>query len=273
MQVMNSHFLQILSCDLTGYQDPAWHQNRYLKRYNTQDTEERGNGRRTAKQEEETQVGALRTRTPQLPVAHGLKTDPRRNARRKVVSVLQDDTSRFVTGYGISDEAATENTLAVLDKLKWRTETVTLPATTENALAVLDKAMGDHGRPASIMTDHGSRFYANKRDQNGDAGGRFEMRLAGLGICNAGRRKPSPDKRQAGAPARRDTVQTAPVRGDNDGKERSHGPVHAVVQYDRPHMSLDWDNQETPVQASARKMPPKGETVLGGETGEEHHAE
>jgi len=166
-------------------------------------------------------------------VAHGLKADPRRNARREAVSVLQDDASRFVTGYGISDEAATEN-----------------------ALAVLDKAIGNHGRPASIMTDHGSRFYANKRDRNVDARGRFEMRLAELGMCNTGRRKPSPDKQQAGAPARRDTVQAAPVRGDNDEKERSHGPVYAVVQYERPHMPLDWDNQETPVQAFVRKMPP-----------------
>jgi len=80
-------------------------------------------------------LGALRVRALQLPVAHGLKADPRRNARREAVSVLQDDASRFVTGYGISDEAATEN-----------------------ALAVLDKAIGNHGRPASIMTDHGSRM-------------------------------------------------------------------------------------------------------------------
>jgi len=41
------------------------------------------------------------------------------------------------------------------------------------------------------MTGQGSQFYANKMDLNGDSG----------------------------APARRDTAQTAPVRGDNDGKE------------------------------------------------------
>jgi len=32
-------------------------------------------------------------------------------------------------------------------------------------------------------------------------------------------------------------------------------------------VSIDWDNQETPVQAFARKMPPKGETVMGEDGG------
>ena len=36
------------------------------------------------------------------------------------------------------------------------------------------------------------------------------------------------------------------------------------------HMSLDWDNQETPVQAFARKMPKPGETVIDGQTGDEY---
>ena len=47
--------------------------------------------------------------------------------------------------------------------------------------------------------------------------------------------------------------------------------------HDRPHMSLDWENQETPVQAYARKMPEEGEveegqTVVDGQTGEVYHA-
>ena len=44
----------------------------------------------------------------------------------------EDDASRFVTGYGIFDEA-----------------------TTENALIVLNEAIKNHGIPAAIMTDHG----------------------------------------------------------------------------------------------------------------------
>ncbi len=68
-----------------------------LKWYTTQDTEERGDGRRAAKQEDGMQVGALLVRALQLHVAHGLEADPRRNARWEVVSALQDDASRFVT--------------------------------------------------------------------------------------------------------------------------------------------------------------------------------
>ena len=43
--------------------------------------------------------------------------------------------------------------------------------------------------------------------------------------------------------------------------------------HDRPHMSLDWDNLETPAQAFKRKMPPAGETVVDGQTGQEYRAE
>ena len=43
--------------------------------------------------------------------------------------------------------------------------------------------------------------------------------------------------------------------------------------YRRAHMSLDWDNLETPAKAYARKMPPKGEIVVDGQTGEEYRAE
>ncbi len=39
-----------------------------------------------------------------------------------------------------------------------------------NALKVLDEAMQNHGRPASIMTDHGSQFYANEK-QGAKGGG------------------------------------------------------------------------------------------------------
>ena len=40
--------------------------------------------------------------------------------------------------------------------------------------------------------------------------------------------------------------------------------------YGRPHMSLDWDSQETPAQAFERKMPEDSQTISGGQTGEEY---
>ena len=42
--------------------------------------------------------------------------------------------------------------------------------------------------------------------------------------------------------------------------------------YDRPHMSLNKDEQETPAQAFVREMPPRGGAVTGEQTGEEYHA-
>lgn len=54
-----------------------------------------------------------------------------------------DDRTRLITGYGIFGHANTENTLAVL----------------RTAVACWNK-------PRSIMTDHGSTYYANKGDGN-----------------------------------------------------------------------------------------------------------
>ena len=36
--------------------------------------------------------------------------------------------------------------------------------TTENAIIVLEGAIKRHGKPAYIMTDHGSQFYANEAE-------------------------------------------------------------------------------------------------------------
>ncbi len=47
-----------------------------------------------------------------------------------------------------------------------------------------------------------------------------------------------------------------------------------MVQYgERPHMSLDWDNLETSVQAFAKKMPKHGTAVIDEQTGEKYHVE
>ncbi len=76
-----------------------------------------------------------------------------------MVPVHLDDASRFVTAYGTFEHP-----------------------TTENALSVLKQAMKNHDKPASIMTDHGSQFYANaaKAKQRGVSD--FEKELVKLGI-------------------------------------------------------------------------------------------
>lgn len=55
-------------------------------------------------------------------------------------------------------------------------------ATTENALKVLDEAIERHGKPASIMTDHDSQFYANEAEAGKRGESEFEKRLVDLGI-------------------------------------------------------------------------------------------
>ena len=55
-------------------------------------------------------------------------------------------------------------------------------ATTENALAVLEEAIKNHGKPASLMTDRGSQFYANASEAKKKGASVFEKRLAELGI-------------------------------------------------------------------------------------------
>ena len=55
-------------------------------------------------------------------------------------------------------------------------------ATTENALAVLEEAIKNHGKPASIMTDRGSQFYANASEAKKKGASVFENELLNLGI-------------------------------------------------------------------------------------------
>ena len=55
-------------------------------------------------------------------------------------------------------------------------------ATTDNALTVLKEAIAKHGKPASILTDHGSQFYANQAEYKRKGVSRFEQELVRLGI-------------------------------------------------------------------------------------------
>ena len=151
----------------------------------------------------------------------------------------EDDASRFVIGYGAFEHA-----------------------TTENALDVLEKAVKNRGKPASIMTNHGSQFYANASEAKRKGASDFEKRLVGLEI--------------------RQILARVKHQQANGKLERLHGeirrklpefeailmrksnPIDLFMQwynYDRLHMSLNRDWRETLAQAFVHKMPPKGETV------------
>ena len=162
----------------------------------------------------------------------------------------EDDASRFVTGYGAFEHA-----------------------TTENAPAVLEGAIKNHGKPASIMTGHDSQFHANASEAKRKGASDFEKRLVGLGIHQILARVKHPQtngklERLYGEIRRKLPEFEAILMRKSD-------PIDLFMQWynhGRPHMSLNRDERETPAQAFVRKMPPKGETVIDEQTGEEYHA-
>ena len=68
----------------------------------------------------------------------------------------EDDASRFVTGWGVFDEA-----------------------NTEHAIEVLDKAIAKCGKPRSTLSDHGSQFYATESEKKSKGVSEFEKHLRG----------------------------------------------------------------------------------------------
>ena len=137
----------------------------------------------------------------------------------------------------------------------------------------LEEAIKNHGKPASIMTDHGSQFYANASEAKKKGASDFEKRLVGLGIHQILARVKHPQtngklERLHGEIQRKLPEFEAILMRKSD-------PIDLFMQwynYDRPHMSLNRDERETPAQAFVRKMPPKGETVIDEQTGEEYRA-
>ena len=77
----------------------------------------------------------------------------------KWIIVYIDDCSRYIVGFGISDNA-----------------------TTENSLFVLYEAISKHGIPYQLLNDRGTQFYANKRTKDEEAEHDFEKALIELGI-------------------------------------------------------------------------------------------
>ena len=182
-----------------------------------------------------------------------------------------DDASRFVTGWGVFKEA-----------------------TTENALRVLDRAIADHGKPASILTDHGSQFYANASEKKRKGTSRFEERLVELDIRQILARVGHPQtngklERLHGEINRKlhffeEASYPGKTRGGEPGGPHVGGPFHAGrardpvdrfiewYNHERPHMSLDRKSRETPARAFIRKMARVGETVVDAQSGEEYRA-
>jgi len=76
---------------------------------------------------------------------------------QRQLSVYLDDRTRLVTSFGIFQRASAENTIALLKT-----------------------GIYSCGKPKSVMTDHGSQYYANKGD--GEQNTQFRIVLDALGI-------------------------------------------------------------------------------------------
>lgn len=135
-----------------------------------------------------------------------------------------DDTSRFVVGYGVFDES-----------------------TTYNAISVMERGINRYGKPLELLTDHGSQFYANSGEIKAAAISTFQQYLDGKKINHILGRVHHPQ---------------------TNGKiERFYETFQSKMMYfetidefitwyntKRPHMSLNWDDLETPIQAFYRKV-------------------
>ncbi len=164
----------------------------------------------------------------------------------------EDDASRFITGYGVFERA-----------------------TTQNALSVLYRAIKDHGKPASVMTDHGSQFYSNASEYKKKGASEFEQELVRLEIrhilASVGHPQTNGKLERFHGELQRKLHLFEPVTDDppsrpptgyveikddpTDGGSavRRFVQCHNEIKY---HMSLN--PHETPAQAFIRKMPEPG---------------
>ena len=138
-------------------------------------------------------------------------------------------------------------------------------------MAVLDEAIKNHGKPAFILTDHGSQFYANEAEAKKRGVSEFEKRLVELDIRQILARVRHP---QTNGKLER-------LHGEIQRKlpefeaimMRTSDPIDLFMKwynYERPHMSLDYKNLETPWKAFQRKMPHADTIVVDEQTKEEY---
>jgi putative transposase len=147
----------------------------------------------------------------------------------KQLCTILDDASRKVLAAGEFDNATEENSLKVM------TEAI------EKNVPLYPIR--------SVISDHGSQFYANKRDKNGNADHPFEIFLKEKGIKQilCGVNHPQTNGKQEKF---HDFYKNHRGRFDSLDK--------MVIWYNnRPHGSLNLRRAETPNEAFIRKMHPE----------------
>lgn len=148
---------------------------------------------------------------------------------------IMDDASRYIVGYGVFTEATTENTLTVLKQ-----------ATTQ------------YGCPTEILTDRGTQFYASEGERKEKGVSEFEKYLADNGIRHILCRVNHP---QTNGKLER-------FYGVLEDKMIRRAQIATIPEYVhwhneiKPHMSLNWENLETPIQAFHRKLPEQPKNLL-----------
>ena len=145
--------------------------------------------------------------------------------------------------------------------------------TTENTLTVPEEAIKNHGKPAFIMTDRGSQFYANASVAKRKRASVFKKKLAEFEINQI-----LTDARHPQTNGNLERLYSEIQRKLPEFEAimmRKSDPADLLMEWcnhGRSHMSLDVDGEnETPTHALIRKMPPRGETVVDKQTGEEYH--
>ncbi len=138
---------------------------------------------------------------------------------------IMDDASRLIVGYGVFKEA-----------------------TADNALLVLKQAITKHGPPREILTDRGSQFYANEGERREKGISQFEQYLADNGIKHLLCRVNHP---QTNGKLER-------FYGVYEQKKHQFRSIDEYVHWHneiKPHISLNIETLETPIQAFYRKLP------------------
>jgi len=141
----------------------------------------------------------------------------------------EDDASRLITGYGIFQDATAHNTIRVLEQ-----------------------AITKYGRPHEVLTDRGSQFYANECERREKGISQFEAFLAEQGIKHILCRVNHP---QTNGKLER-------FYGVYDQKRHQFKSIDEYVHWHneiKPHLSLNIEALETPIQAFHRKQPSREE--------------
>ena len=140
-------------------------------------------------------------------------------------------------------------------------------------MAVLHEAIRNYSRSTSILTDHSSQFYANASEERKKKVSVFEKMLVEFEI-----KQILADARHPQANGNLERLYSEIQRKLPKFEAimmRKSDPVDLFMEWcnhRRSHMFLGVDGEnETPTHAFIRKMPPRGETVVDKQTGEEYH--